>query len=301
MISHLSLQKKDRLSHSVSLQTDENGFEFLIVEHENFDAAFTLHGGHLLHFQLKGQEPIIWLSKTALFNEQKAIRGGVPICWPWFGAARESLGENLPSHGFARTSKWSVKNIEELANGVELELLLTDSEETRKLWPYQFELVLKATLTDTVKLELFSKNTGTETFTYNAALHTYLTISAPENVQLSGLNNNYQDKLDAGKSKTGDGSLQIDAPIDSIYEKAADAVVLDDNGLKRQLTVTNTGNDSEVVWNPWVEGAQAFADMPDDGYKTMLCIESAITDTNGQDVAPGQTHILSTEIVNLPI
>ena len=296
MISHLSLQKKDSLSNSVSLQADTNGFEFLVIEHEKFDAAFTLHGAHLLHFQLKEQAPIIWLSKTAIFNEQKAIRGGVPICWPWFGAAGVSLGENSPAHGFARTSKWSVKKIEELTDGVELQLSLTDSEETRKIWPYQFEVVLKATLTDTVKLELISHNTGQQTFSYSAALHTYLNISSPKSCHISGLSKQYADKLNAGQLETGDGSLQINGPIDSIYQKAADAVVLTDKGYKRQLTVTNTGNDSEVVWNPWIAGAQAFADMPDDGYQTMLCIESAITRPDGEDVAAGQTHTLTTII-----
>ncbi len=296
MISHLSLQKKNNLSDSVSLQVDANGFEFLIIEHPNFDAAFTLHGAHLLHFQLKEQAPIIWLSKTALFNEQKAIRGGVPVCWPWFGAAGKALGENLPSHGFARTSKWSVKNIAELTAGVELELSLTDSEETREIWPYQFEVVLKATLTDTVKLELITKNTGAEAFSYRAALHTYLNISAPQACQLSGLNKHYTDSLNAGHPETGDGTLLIDKPIDSIYQKAEQAIVLDDSGFKRQLTIANTGNDSEVVWNPWIAGAKAFADMPDDGYQTMLCVESAITRPEGQNVAAGEVHTLTTVI-----
>lgn len=296
MISHLSLQKKNNLSDSVSLQVDADGFEFLIIEHPNFDAAFTLHGAHLLHFQLKEQAPIIWLSKTAIFNEQKAIRGGVPVCWPWFGAAGKALGENLPGHGFARTSKWSVKNITELTAGIELELSLTDSEETRKIWPYQFEVVLKATLTDTVKLELITKNTGADAFSYRAALHTYLTISAPEAVQLSGLNSSYADMLNAGQPETGDGTLLIDKPIDSIYQKAEQAIVLDDQGFKRQLTIANTGNDSEVVWNPWIAGAQAFADMPDDGYQTMLCVESAITRPEGENVAAGEVHTLTTVI-----
>ena len=112
----LFFTKKNTLSKSVSLQCDSSGFEFLIIEHSKFNAAFALHGAHLLHFQLKEQEPIIWLSKTAVYSEQKAIRGGVPICWPWFGAADKSLGDNLPAHGFARTSKWSIKNINELTN-----------------------------------------------------------------------------------------------------------------------------------------------------------------------------------------
>jgi len=296
MISHLSLQKKSTLSHSVTLQNDENDFEFIVIEHENFDAAFSLHGAHLLHFQLKNQAPIIWLSKTALFNKNKAIRGGVPICWPWFGPAGKSLGDNLPGHGFARTNKWSVKNITELTNGVEIEFLLTDSEETRKLWPHSFELVLKATLTDTVKLALNSKNTGNEPFFYRAALHSYLAISSPETCEVTGLNTRYVDMLNKGKAELSDGSLTITKPVDAIYQKAPSAISIADSTYNRTLTITDTGNDSEVVWNPWVSGAKGFVDMPDDGYQTMLCVESAITDQSGETIAAGQSHTLTTTI-----
>jgi len=296
MISHLSLQSKGMLSKFISRQADRSGLEYFMIEHPKFDAAFAVHGAHLLHFQLKGQAPTIWLSKSALYNEQKAIRGGVPICWPWFGAADKSIGENLPAHGFARTSKWEFKSSKALTGGLQIEFRLQDTPQTREIWPYQFELILKATFTDSLKLELISKNTGKKDFNYNAALHTYLNISNPESCQIYGLNKHYADKLNAGQLKMGDGSLQINAPIDSIYQKAADSVVLCDNGLHRQLHIHNAGNDSEVLWTPWVEGAKAFADMPDDGYLTMFCIESAITRQCGQPLAAGQTHTLSTVI-----
>ncbi|MCG6201572.1 D-hexose-6-phosphate mutarotase [Psychromonas antarctica] len=296
MISHLTLQNKQILTNTVSLQVDAQGHEFLIIAHENFNAAFALHGAHLLHFQLKGQPPLIWLSKTANYDEKKAIRGGVPICWPWFGAADKSLGNDLPAHGFARTSKWSLKNINELTHGLEIELLLKDSLQTRKIWPYPFELTLKATLTDTLKLELISKNSGKKAYLYGAALHTYFNISAPESCLLKGLAEQYQDKLDAGHLRKGEASLQIQGPIDSIYTKASAAIALIDNGFKRQINISNSGNDSDVVWTPWVEGAKAFTDMPDDGYKQMLCVESTITRPEGQIVAPNQVHILSTVI-----
>lgn len=299
MISHLSLQKKTTLSHSVSLQTDKTGFEFIIVAHPKLDAAFALQGAHLLHFQLKEQAPTIWLSKTACFNEQTAIRGGVPICWPWFGAADQSLGDKLPAHGFARTSKWSIKSINELAEGVEIEFLLQDSEQTRKIWPYPFELTLKARLTDTLQLRLISKNTGKKAFCYTAALHTYFNISSPNACHIAGLGYQYADKLKASQVQTSDGSLQINGPIDSIYHSAPDLVVLCDNQLQRQLTISNSGNDSDVVWTPWVEGARAFKDMPDCGYQTMLCIESAITHSPGVIIKPGDSDCLSSEINSL--
>jgi len=296
MLRHISLDKIKTFSNAVSIQVDPTGYEFLIIDHKKFDAAFTLHGGHLVHFQLKEQPPIIWLSKTAIYNEQKAIRGGVPICWPWFGAADKSLGENLPAHGFARTSKWELAAHNEFAEGVEIELRLTDSAATREIWPFQFELLLKATLTDQIKLELISKNTGDRPFTYRSALHTYLNISAPEACTVSGLNNQYNDSLDNGLAKSGDSTLKITGPIDAVYKKAPSSITLSDQQFNRQLIINNSGNDSEVLWTPWVAGAKAFADMPDDGYKTMLCIESAITSKSGVAVQPGHSHSLTTEI-----
>ncbi|PKH04246.1 D-hexose-6-phosphate mutarotase [Psychromonas sp. MB-3u-54] len=296
MLRHISLDKIKTLSTAVSIQADAAGYEFLIIGHEKFDAAFALHGGHLVHFQLKEQPPIIWLSKTAIYNQQKAIRGGVPVCWPWFGAADKSLGENLPAHGFARTSKWELAAHNEFSEGVEIELRLTDNAATREIWPFQFELVLKATLTDQIKLELISKNTGNSPFSYRGALHTYLNISAPESCAISGLNNNYNDSLNNGQAKSGDSTLKITGPIDAIYKKALSPIKLSDKQFNRQLIIDNSGNDTEVLWTPWVAGAQAFADMTDQGYKTMFCIESAITNKSGVTVKPGHSHSLTSTI-----
>jgi glucose-6-phosphate 1-epimerase len=296
MISPLSLTTTKSLSNSVSLQKDTNGFEFIIIEHQKLSAAFTLHGGHLIHFQPAGQAPIIWLSKSAIFDHKKAIRGGVPICWPWFGAADTTLGENLPAHGFARTSKWVIGNLTESEEGVELELKLSSNKETLTLWPFQFELTLKATLTNNLKLELITENKSDIPLTYRGALHSYFNISAPQNVKVSGINKHFYNSLKGKKLETGDTTLLIDQAIDAIYEKANNQILLEDKKLQRTLIISNLGNDSEVLWSPWIEGAKAFADMPDDGYKTMLCIESAITDENGQCIEAGEKHTLSTYI-----
>ncbi len=296
MISHLQLENIKTLSDSVTLQQDINGFQFIVVQHNKVNAAFSLHGGHLIHFQPTGQAPVIWVSKTALYNEQKAIRGGVPICWPWFGAAGVELGEGLPSHGFARVSKWSVENISESDAGVELSLTLTDSAETLKQWPYAFNLTLKATLTDTLNLQLITENKSDKPFYYRSALHTYLNVGDINSCLVTGLNNQYKNALNEGAIEQGNGSKQFTGPVDSVYDKAPADIIIKDTTLIRTLTVSNNGNDSDVVWSPGKEGAIAFADMPDDGYKTMLCVESTITHQQGVTVAPGETHILSTNI-----
>ncbi|AGH80999.1 aldose 1-epimerase [Psychromonas sp. CNPT3] len=296
MISHLHLQKKSTLSPSVSVKQDSNGYDFIVIEHPKLSAAFALHGAHLVHFQRPNEAPIIWLSKSALYQDGKAIRGGVPICWPWFGPAGEELGADLPAHGFARTQKWDMLSVNESEQGVTLEFLLKDNAETLKLWPFKFELRLKVTLDTQLKLELISTNCSESAFTYRGALHTYLNIGAPEGCLISGLNSVYKDSLQGGDLHSEQGTLSIDGAIDRIYKKSTHDILLTDKTLQRKLTIRNTGNDSNVLWSPWIKGAKAFVDMPDNGYLTMFCIESAITDPAGKEIQPGASDLLSTLI-----
>lgn len=296
MISHIKLKKIKELSKSVTLKADEQGYEFIVIDHQNFNAAFTLHGGHLIHFQQKHQAPLIYLSDCAIFNESKAIRGGVPICWPWFSKAKETLGMNLPSHGFARVSKWSVSTISEDSNGVNIDFVLASNAETKQLWDHDFLLTLKASLGDSVKLDLVTKNTGTQDFSYSGALHTYLYVENIMQCSIEGLAENYSDSLDSGKNKKAPAKLTVNAELDSIHQTNEGDVMIKDTGNQRSIAVTNLGNDSVVVWNPWSDKSAAMADMPDNGYQNMLCIESAITAENGVLVKAGELHTLSTVI-----
>ncbi|MFO6422953.1 D-hexose-6-phosphate mutarotase [Motilimonas sp. KMU-193] len=295
MIDHLNLTSKRDLSPSVQLMVDGNGVEFVSINHAEAQACFTLHGAHLLHFQAKDQAPAIWLSKTAIFDNSKAIRGGVPICWPWFGAPAAALGEGLPAHGFARNSLWQLGEISEDQDGVVISFKLSDSPKTQALWPYQFELTLTATIAKSLTLSLATKNTGTQPLQYLAALHTYLNISAPEQVEVTGLGPTYIDSLDNRTIKNAAPSLTLSGPVDSLYIEPTDTVKLADQGLSRELNIISQGHDTIVAWTPWIEGAKSMADMPDDGYQTMLCLEAAITG-NAVTVAPGESHILSTTI-----
>lgn len=296
MISHLRLNTTKTLSQHVSMQVDDNGFEFIVLNHPNFDAAFSLHGAHLVHYQKKQQAPLIYTSKVAFFDSNKAIRGGVPICWPWFGNTTFSKSNNLPGHGFARINKWTVSQIIETDNGIDISFSFTSNTSTKTMWNHDFELTLTASLSDHIELSLITKNTGDSSFSYGGALHTYLNIADVEQCVVKGLAESYSDSLDNKQIKTNTQPLLINKPIDSIYAVNEGEIIVDDNDNKRKITITNQGNDAVVVWNPWVEGAKGFADMPDDGYKTMLCIEAAITSEAGTVVKAGQSHTLKTII-----
>jgi len=296
MISHLKLKTIRTLNEHISIEIDQNGFEFIILKHKKFDAAFSLYGAHLVHFQAKNAAPLIYLSTTAIYNSKKAIRGGVPICWPWFGNTEKSKQNGLASHGFARTSEWTLSTTNITDIGIDIEFLLEVSQQTKAIWPHDFNLTLKASLTDHIELALVTENTGDTPFNYSGALHTYLHIADHRQCTVTGLAANYTDSLQNNQAKKSQQVLNIDRPIDSIYEKSDGAIVVNDDAYKRTIAVSNEGNDSVVVWNPWIEGAKAFADMPDDGYQTMLCIESAITADPGYTLNPGDSHALKTVI-----
>jgi glucose-6-phosphate 1-epimerase len=296
MISHLRLNTTKTLSQHTSIEVDDNGFEFVVLNHPHFDAVFSLHGAHLVHFQSTQNAPLIYLSKTALFNSNKAIRGGVPVCWPWFGNTTFSKSNNLPGHGFARISKWTVSNLVETEKGIDISFTLISNASTKALWEHDFELTLTACLSDHIELSLITKNTGDKEFNYTGALHTYLNVADINQCTVQGLANSYSDSLDNKQIKNSTQPLLINKAVDSIYALNEGDLTIQDSANHRNITLTNQGNDSVVVWNPWVEGAKGFADMPDDGYKTMLCVEAAITSEEGVMVKPGQSHTLKTTI-----
>jgi len=296
MISHLRLKTTKQLSEYVSLQADPNNFEFIVINHKGFDAVFSLHGAHLIHFQKKQDAALLYLSKNTEFSPDKAIRGGVPICWPWFGNTEESTKYNLPAHGFARINKWQVVNISESEHAVDIEFSFSSCASTQAIWDNQFKLTLKAHLSNQVDLTLITENTGDKSFSYGGALHSYLNIGSYDQCTVTGLADQYSDSLDDKKLKNAETILHIDKPIDSIYKVNKGEICVNDKKHHRQIKVVNEGNDSVVVWNPWIERSIAFVDLPDDGYKTMLCIESAITSKQGILVNPGQKHSLKTVI-----
>jgi len=266
-----------------------NGFKYLEIKNRYADAKIALQGAHLFHYAVKEKAPLLWLSKAAYFEEGKAIRGGVPLCFPWFGKKKED--PMLPQHGFARTSLWRVILEEESSDGSShVRLELTATPETLKLWNYSFNVTLDITIADKLTMALTTTNTDTKPFELSAALHTYFAISHIESVSIEGLEGKrYYNNLD-GKAYIQEGKVIFKEEVDRVYFEPSKSVILSDS--KRQLNLQHEGSNSVVVWNPWLEKSQQMADMLDDEYETMVCIESANAHEDARTLNPGERHTL---------
>lgn len=270
------------------------GYIVLDVQHPAVHARIAPHGAHLMEWVPTGRDAMLYLSPQAEFREGRPIRGGVPVCWPWFGP--DESGRGLPSHGFARSRLWQLAGASENDAGVTLQFTLRDDAETRSLWPHAFELELQMNLGKELHLALRMMNTGEAPFTVTGALHSYLAVGDIQRVTVRGLDDaEYRDTTGPHVVRRQEGDLTFTGEVDRDYH-AVSAVEVHDAALDRTITVRGSGNQSTVVWNPWIEKAKALKDLPDDDYLRFVCLETANVWRDVITVAPGGAHELATTI-----
>ena len=273
----------------LSFAIGNGGLTKAVIKNELAEAEVYLQGGHLTHFQPKGIPPVIWMSSSAFFGEGKAIRGGVPICWPWFGP--HASNSELPQHGFARTSEWTVVASNALPDRVTSLSLGLSGDGSNKMWPHSFDLVLEFIVGRQLKLILTATNTGSKALELGAAFHTYFNVGDSSKIAISGLGGrDYLDKPDNYARKHQEGDIAIAEEVDRVYLDTADECIIRDSVLNRKIRVSKQGSLSTIVWNPWVEKAKSMADFDDEGYKTMVCIESANAADDVRVLEPGHKH-----------
>jgi D-hexose-6-phosphate mutarotase len=245
------------------------------IHNEHARAEICLLGAHVLSFQPHNEEPVLWLSEESNFAVGKPIRGGIPVCWPWFAA--HPTDSSKPSHGFVRTALWSVLATRTLDGGeTRIELGIDSSADTLALWPHRFTLQLAATVGKTLTVELISRNPGNVDFTYTGALHSYFTVSDAAGIAIHGLADvDYLDKTESFARKTQRGPIQITQPTDRIYLDTDAECVIEDSGLGRRIHIGKENSHTTVVWNPWIAGAARLPDFGDDEYRGMVCVETA--------------------------
>lgn len=257
------------------------GLPMIQIKTTKAKALISIHAGQVLSYQPAGEaEDVLFLSAKAYYQDGKAIKGGAPICWPWFGADPE--GKGRPGHGFVRNRGWNVVATEALSNGdIKVTVGLDDTPETQAIWPYAFSLRQEIVIGDSLSLSLITRNTGKEKFTITQAFHTYFKVGGIAQAKVLGLNGcDYLDKAGGSntqKHQTGD--VTIGAEVDRIYLNVGNTLTIDDAALNRRIQITSQGSKTAVVWNPWEKIAKDMADLEDDDYKRLLCVET----TNAAD------------------
>ncbi|MBY0576672.1 MAG: D-hexose-6-phosphate mutarotase [Gallionellaceae bacterium] len=285
------------INRQLVFREDASGLIVAEIGNAQANATLCLQGAHLMTWQPKNQAvPVVWLSRDARLAEGKSIRGGVPVCWPWFGA--HASDASLPAHGFARTVPWEVVETGAEANGAtRLSLRLLASAKTRAQWPHQAQLVLKVVVGETLRMELTTENTGTSDFVISEALHTYFRIGDIGSVRVAGLSGReFWDKVGGSTLRKQQGAISFSAETDRVYIDTAEECVIEDEQLNRHIHIAKSGSLSTVVWTPWIEKAGRMGDMGQpDGWREMLCIESANAFDNAVKVPAGTRHTLSIE------
>lgn len=289
------------LPASVRLDTGLGGLPRVRVDAPGGSAEVYLQGAHVTTWQPAGEDPVLWVSARSRFEAGVAIRGGVPICFPWFGPHPSDAA--APAHGFARLSQWELTGAHEdaVTGDVTVELRLGDSPATRaSAWPHAFAAVYRVTVGTSLHLELAVTNRDTRDLDVSEALHTYLAVGDVRTVALDGLAGaRYVDKVAAGgpeHARQGPEPVRVTAETDRVYAGTGATVTVVDPAGGRSVVVAKDGSRSTVVWNPWVSRARAMADVGDDEWPTMVCVEAANVLDDALVLAPGETHRLSTTL-----
>ena len=265
------------------------GMPVIEISGVDSSARIAVQGAQVLEWQPVGQQPVLWVSRAAVYQAGKGVRGGVPVCWPWFGAGEAGK----PAHGFVRTRMWQVRETGQHNQGVFVKLGIADDVDTRALWNHAFDLELIVVAGKTLTMELVTHNTGDTPFVITDALHTYFRTGDITKTAVFGLDNTpYLDKvLDFGQS-IQQGAVNFNGETDRVYLNTQAECVINDGGLNRKIHVVKSGSDSTVVWNPWVEKEKGFADMASGEYQEMLCVETCNAATDTITLAPEQSHHL---------
>ena len=282
------LNRDHGIAGQVEFFEGQGGFPFIRVKNAKASALISVYAGQVLSFQPTGKtDDLMFLSQKAYYQTGKAIKGGVPICWPWFGPDPEEKGR--AAHGFVRNRSWDVIETNVTANGdTQVVLGLTDTPETLAIWPHAFILRLEIIVGETLNLALVTRNTGDQAFSITQAFHTYFSVGDIHQTRVSGLEGRqYIDKVDGGQQKMQSGAVTISSEVDRIYLDVLDDIIVHDPALKRRINIASQGSQTAVVWNPWAKISTEMADLQDDDYLRMLCVETTNAATDSIKIQPG--------------
>ncbi|BAW96160.1 aldose 1-epimerase [[Synechococcus] sp. NIES-970] len=269
------------------------GFPSITIDNSHAVAEISLYGGQVLSYRPKGAAAnLLFLSDRSQYQKGKAIRGGIPLCWPWFGADPEGSGR--ANHGFGRDRLWAVRQTITLANGsTQVILGLGDDADTHNIWDYAFDLLITITVGETLEIELTTYNRDQQPFRLTQALHSYFTVGDIQRVKVFGLAGlDYLDKVDGNRLKNQLGEVSIQGEVDRIYQQAPNKLLIEDPALDRKIEIQSRNSTTVIVWNPGPEKTATMGDLHPDAYKSFLCVETANAAAEVIILTPGDRHSL---------
>jgi glucose-6-phosphate 1-epimerase len=294
-ISIQSLDQRFGLAGIAQVVSGNGGLPKIEINSPDASAEIYLHGAQVTSWQPAGADEVLFVSEQSHWEDGKAIRGGVPICFPWFRAKADSL--EAPAHGFVRTKSWRLESITNIQDAVVVSLQTESDETTRKWWPFEFSLIQRITVGASLKLELTVTNTGQTPFQFEEALHTYNRIGSIATAHVSGLAGvAFLDNQDGNQVKLQTGDLQLTGPTDNAYINTLGAAEVLDPILRRTIQLKKQGSHTTVVWNPWQQGASSLADLRDDEWQQFVCVEASNILSSIVHLAAGEQHTLVANI-----
>lgn len=296
MIDIDELEDKFSIEGEVGFGELENDLIFLTVSNKYADVDICLYGAHVTSFRPHNSMEILWMSPDSNFEVGKAIRGGIPVCFPWFGPHKTDT--EMPQHGFARLMYWDVIATATLPSGeTKVSLQLCSSEETNAYWPHAFCAQLTVVVGSTMTVTLKVTNTSDVPFDYTCALHSYFSLSAIENLSIEGLQGTTYYNQNNGENGVQEESLlQIQEPVTRHYLDTETPVVIEDSIFRRRIKVDKSGSKVTTVWNPGEETCAKIGDLPDDAWETFVCVEAVNAFDFPIQLASGQSYETSAMI-----
>jgi len=276
---------------AVTIKKHVNGLQYLDVNTLHCTARIFLQGAHIDAFQPKGEKPLLWTSAANDYQAGCGIRGGVPICWPWFGAHATA---GFPQHGFARTSLWDLDSVNEYDDALEITLSLSISDDNKPYWPHHTGVAVCFRLSDTLSISLININHGDSDVSLTQALHSYFPIGDIHQLQASGFKGAKYVEFAQGPYPQSQDHVLFNAETDRVYT---------DLGSVQQLHTTDgvieicrENSASAVLWNPWIDKSQRLSRFNDHDYLSMVCLEAANVAEDKITLAPNTRHTLTTHI-----
>lgn len=275
------LSEQYGIANTVWFEDLAEGYPVVRIRNQHAETSIALHGAHLIDYRRTGEAPVIFTSRDAIYREGKAIRGGIPVCWPWFGAC-----EGKPAHGYARTSFWTLEEVTSSEDISRLGFCLP----ARKDFPLTAKLEFR--IGATLELALTTTNEGDAPQIYSEALHTYFAVGNSRQTNIHGLDGTtYTDEVGETTVRTQDGPVTFPGEVDRIYQSDATVVIEDDS---RRIEVAKSGSSDTVIWNPGLEKGSAMGDLCNEEIHRFVCAES--TNVSGLTIKPGGSHTLALSI-----